>query len=88
MHDLRPAANVEESGFKVLMNYIEPDYRVLTATHIAGVVRQKFLSGKTIIKSYLQSEVHYMAFTTYIWTSHANDAYLSLTTHFVNSSWK
>jgi len=29
-----------------------------------------------------------MAFATDILTSHANDAYLSLTTHFVDSSWE
>ena len=87
VHDLRPAALVEGTGFKALMNYIEPGYRVPTATHIAEVVRQKFASGKNSIKHYVQSEVHFMAFTTDIWTSRANDAYLSLTMHFVDSTW-
>ena len=64
VRDLRPAALVEGTGFKALMNYIKPGYRVLTATHIAEVVRQKFVSGKNSIKHYVQSEVHFMAFTT------------------------
>jgi len=51
--DLCPAAIVEVSGFKALMNYIEPGYCVPTATLIAGIVRQKFVSRKTVIKSYL-----------------------------------
>ena len=87
VHDLRPAALVEGAGFKALMNYIELGYRVPTATHIAVVVRQKFVNGKASMKQYLESEVHFMAITTDIWTSRANDAYLSLTMHFVDSSW-
>ena len=87
VHDLRPAALVKGAGFKALMNYIEPGYRVPTATHIAEMVRQKFVIGKDNMKRYFQSEVHFMAVTTDIWTSRANDAYLSLTMHFVDSSW-
>ena len=79
--NLCPAALVEGAGFKALMNYIEPGYRVPTSTHIAEVVRQKFVIGKDNMKRYFQSEVHFMAVTTDIWTSRANDAYLSLTCH-------
>ena len=87
VRDLRPAALVEGAGFKALMDYIEPGYCVPTATHIAAVVRQKFVNGKATMKQYLELEVHFMAITTDIWTSRANDAYLSLTMHFVDSSW-
>ena len=87
IRDLRPAALVEGAGFKVLMNYVESGYCVPSSTHIAEVVKQKFIKGKDNIKRYCQSEVHYMAVTTDIWTSRANDAYLSLTMHFVDSSW-
>ena len=87
VRDLRPAATVEGSGFKALINYIEPGYRVPSANHIAEVARRKYLSGKNAICSYLQSETHYMAFTTDIWTSRANDAYLSLTMHSIDDSW-
>ena len=85
--DLRPAALVEGAGFKALMNYVEPGYRVPSSTRIAGLVKQKFVKGKDNIKRYFQSEVHFMAVTTDIWTSHKNDAYFSLTMHFVDSSW-
>ena len=68
VRDLRPAALVEGAGFKALVNYIEPGYRVPTATHIAAVVRQKFVNGKATMKQYLESEVHFMATTTAIWT--------------------
>jgi len=77
--DLRQAAMVEGVGFRALMNYVEPGYHMPSATHIAEVARRKFTNGKTAIKSYLQTEVEFFAFATDIWTSRANDAYLSLT---------
>ena len=52
--DLRPATTVEGSGFKALINYIEPGYRVPSANHITEVARRKYLSGKNAINSYLQ----------------------------------
>ena len=39
--DLHPAVIVEGRGFKDLMKYIEPGYRVPTATHISKVVCKK-----------------------------------------------
>ena len=87
VHNLCTAALVKRAGSKVLMNYMEPGYHVPTSTHIAEVVKQKFVKGKDNIKCYFQLEVHFMVVTTDIWTSCTNDAYLSLTMHFVDSSW-
>ena len=85
--DLYPAATVEGSGFKVLINYIKPGYRVPSAYHIAEVARWNYLSGKSAISSYLQLEAHYMAFKIDIWISRVNDAYLSLTMQSIDDSW-
>ena len=87
IRDLRPAALVEGAGLKALMNYMEPGYYVPSSTHIAEVVKRKFLKEKDNTKCYFQLEVHFMAVTTGIWTSRVNDAYLSLTMHLVDSSW-
>jgi len=46
VHDLRPAAIVEGTGFKARINYIEPGYHVPSYTHIAEVARRKFTDGK------------------------------------------
>ena len=86
-HIVDAAALVEGARFKALMNYVEPGYCVPSSTYIAEVIKQMFVKGKDNIKRYCQSEVHFMAVTTDIWTSCANDAYLSLTMHFVDSSW-
>jgi len=64
VRNLCPAAMVEGVGFGALMNYVEPGYHVPSATHIAEVARRKFTNGETAIKSYLQTEVEFFAFTT------------------------
>ena len=64
VRDLRPAAIVEGTGFKALINYIEPGYCVPSSTHIAEVARRKFTDGKAAIRRYMQAEVKFFAFTT------------------------
>ena len=85
--DLRPAAIVEGHGFKDLMKYIEPGYRVLTAMHTSEVVRKKHVAAKECLKMKLQ-DAKSLVMTTDIWTSCANDAYFSVTAHFITDGWK
>ena len=59
-----------------------------SSTHIAEVARRKFSDGKAAIRRYMEAVVEFFAFTTDIWTSLANDAYLSLTCHFTTSRWE
>ena len=44
--DLQPAATVEGEGFRALMKYIEPGYKVPSAMHITKAVHQKHDIGK------------------------------------------
>ena len=88
VHDLRSAAIVEGTGFKALINYIEPGYHVPSSTHIVEVARRKFTDGKAAIRKYMQAAVEFFVFTTDIWTSRVNDAYLFLTCHFTTSRWE
>lgn len=85
---LRPAATVEGEGFRALMRYVEPGYKVLSAVHIAKVVHQKHDIGKRALKERLQMEGQSIAITSDIWTSCANDAYISLTAHFITTDWQ
>ena len=41
VQDLRPAAIVEGRGFEALLRYIEPGFKVPSATHIVQVVCRK-----------------------------------------------
>ena len=82
---LRPAATVEGEGFHSLMRYVEPGYKVPSAVHIAKVVHQKHDIGKRALNERLQMEGQSIAITSDIWTSCANDAYISLTAHFITT---
>ena len=86
--DLRPAAVVEGDGFKALMKYIEPGYKAHSATHIASVVRRQYEAAKVALKQKLKEDASSLAITSDIWTSCANDAYISLTAHFISADWQ
>ena len=47
--DLRPAAMVEGTGFRHLINYLEPSYRVPSALHITACLQEKYLQTKTVL---------------------------------------
>ena len=83
--DIHPAAIVEGEGFKALLNFVEPGYKVPTSTHIAKIIHQRHDLGKRLLKEKLQAEAKVgLALTIDIWPSCANDAYLSLTAHFID----
>ena len=83
--DLRPAAVVEGEGFKQLLSYLEPGYIIPLSIHVMDIVRRKFLAELEKILSANESKY---GITTDIWTSFSNDAYISLTLHFIDDSWE
>ena len=86
--DLRPCAMVEGDGFLALMKYVEPGYKVPSGMHIAKIVRQKHEAGKLCLKERLQVDATKFAVTSDIWTSCTQDAYISITAHFITTSWQ
>ena len=86
--DLRPAAVVEGDGFKALMKFIEPGYKAPSATHIATVIRRQYEAAKVALKQKLKEDASSLAITSDIWTSCANDTYISLTAHFISADWQ
>jgi len=79
LRDLCPAAMVEGVGFQALMNYLD------IMCHLLHTLL-KWLGGSLPMKKLL-SKVTFKQFFAFIWTSRANDAYLSLTCYFTNSRW-
>ena len=75
--DLRPAAVVDGEGFKRLLSFLEPGYVVPSSVHIMDVVGRKYAENTTKY-----------SMTTDIWTSFANEAYISLTVHFIDDCWE
>ena len=86
--DLLPAAIVEGEGFKRLLSYLEPGYIIPLAVHVMDIVRRKFAVAKEKLERILSANESKYAITTDIWTSVSNDAYISLTLHFIDNSWE
>ena len=84
--DLRPAATVEGTGFRRLINYLEPNYRVPSAVHITSCLQEHYETAKTRLIQMLQ-EPNHIALTTDIWTSVATQSYITVTAHFISSNW-
>ena len=85
--DLRPAATVEGVGFKRLINYLEPNYRVPSAMHMAKCVTEKYEAAKNTLIGMLKEPTH-VALSTDIWTSIATQAYITVTIHYVSPNWE
>ena len=66
--DLRPLSVVDGDGFKQLVNYLEPGYKVPSRTHVTSICRKKFVSTKEQLLATLAT-VKYVAVTMDIWTS-------------------
>ena len=85
--DLRPLRLVEGKGFVNLLNFLEPGCKIPSAAHFSTLVRQKHQAAISKLKEVLQKEAKNVSLTTDIWTSIANDAYLTVSAHFISTDW-
>ena len=85
--DLRPATTVKGVGFRRLINYLEPNYRVPSAMHMAKCVTEKYEAAKSALTEMLKEPTH-IALSTDIWTSIATQAYITVTAHFISPDWE
>lgn len=84
--DSQPFSLVEDRGFKDLVKYLEPRYVMPCRKHFScKVVPDMYNECKDSVKQKLQ-EAEFISITTDMWTSTNNDDYLSLTVHFVDTS--
>ena len=88
--DLQPAAIIDGEGFKRLFytSWILDMYVVPSSVHIMNVVGWKYTIAKEKLKRILAENLTKHSLTTDIWTSFANDAFISLTVHFIDNCWK
>ena len=84
--DLGPVNLVNGQGFQKLIAYLEPGYKLPSATHFNKVIEHKYEETKQKLKDTMQ-EVGGLSITADLWCSMANDAYLSLTAHFITDEW-
>ena len=75
--DLRPISLVDGEGFQSLVSFNEPCYHLLSVTYFTKVIELKYQEAVAKV----HSGANYISITSDMWTSLANDAYISLTTH-------
>ena len=85
--DLRPINFVDGEGFQNLMKFVEPAYHLTSATYFTKLIKLKHKVAVTKVQQVLQA-ANYISITSDMWTSLANDAYISLTTHYTSDEWK
>lgn len=85
--DCLPVSFVENKGFKKLLTYIAPTYKIPVAKTIMLRVDALYeLEKQKLIKDFKQ--VKFMALTTDCWSSRANESYITLTCHYINNTWQ
>ena len=85
--DYRPISIVNGKGFKSFMATVEPSYVVPCHTTIRNYVHRAYVEAKESMLKVVQAQAS-VAMTTDMWTSHATQGYITLTSHFVNDKWE
>ena len=69
------------------MSFVEPGYHLPSATYFTKVIELKYQEAVAKVQLTLQG-ANNISVTSDMWTSLANDAYISLTTHYISKEWK
>lgn len=85
--DLRPMYMVKCEGFRNLLGYLEPAYKVPSRQHITSLIHRKHDAAKKLLCTTLK-EASSVALSTDIWTSMATEAYITVTAHYISTNWE
>ena len=86
--DMRPIRIVKCNEFLRLMNFVEPGYHVPSTTHISSLIERRFTQLESKLRAKLSDEAESLSLTSDIWTSHANDSYITVSCHYVSRQWQ
>ena len=84
--DLRPINFIDGEGFQNLISFVGPGYHLPSATYFTKLIELKYEEAVAKVQQTLQA-ANYISITSDMCTSLANDAYISLTTHFISGEW-
>uniref|UniRef100_A0A3B3XPC0 Uncharacterized protein n=1 Tax=Poecilia mexicana TaxID=48701 RepID=A0A3B3XPC0_9TELE len=86
--DLRPYTVVENAGFRLMVNAMEPRYQIPTREHLTKVcVPRLYAQTKAHVKASIDSAER-VALMCDGWTSRTTEAYVTITAHFINEEWE
>ena len=84
--DLHPINMVSGEGFRDLMAFMEPEYRLPSATHFTHLIEQRYQVVKEKMRGIFCADS--VAITADIWTSITTDSYLTVTIHYLSEEWE
>ena len=87
VEDLRPVNAVTGTGFQKLMKCTAPEYPVASPMYYAGKINDRYALKVARLQDMLTT-LKTVAITCDLWTSLAQFAFLGLTIHFIDHSWK
>lgn len=82
--DCQPFSIVEDTGFKRLINFLEPRYTVVSRKTLSSVIIPSMYEKVVVKVKQMLSNAEYISITTDMWTSSSNADYLSITAHFIS----
>lgn len=86
--DFQPFSVVSDEGFRRFTEALNPDYTLPSRQFLSGtLLPAKYIEVQNRARELLK-DAHSITLTTDAWTSCANDSYLALTAHFIDSSFK
>jgi len=85
--DELPFRFIENQGFRVFVNRLQPQFQVPSRTTIAKDFLQLFLLEKAKLKSILFANCQMISITTDTWTSIQNLNYMCVIGHYIDESW-
>ena len=81
-----PLSFVDQKGFRDLMAFIEPEYKVPSRHTITARVEKMYAEKREQLKAHLVTAKK-VATTTDAWTSLTTESYVTVTCHYVGDDW-
>eukprot|EP00112_Aurelia_sp_Birch-Aquarium-sp1_P012684 Seg2671.1 transcript_id=Seg2671.1/GoldUCD/mRNA.D3Y31 product="Zinc finger BED domain-containing protein 4" protein_id=Seg2671.1/GoldUCD/D3Y31 len=85
--DMMPVYMVEGKGFRNLIDFLEPEYKVPSHQTIMQQINKMYGEVKGIVEEGL-SDVSDVAITTDAWTSLATESYATVTVNYITKEWQ
>ncbi|XP_014437169.1 calcyclin-binding protein isoform X2 [Pelodiscus sinensis] len=82
--DMLPVSVIEGSGFRALMNFVEPEYNVPVRQTITLRLEKCYEACVKSLRQKLDKAVQ-VAFTTDCWTALTTESYMTITCHYIEN---
>lgn len=79
--DMIPISTVDGEGFRELINFLEPGYRIPSRGTITTCIEARYNERKAELKT--QLAMTNVAFTTNCWTALTTKSYITVTCHYI-----